>query len=108
MSEFTKGEWKVSGKLPYIVAITSPRYMTTGKTIVSRGQETGGQDWPVITREEREANARLIAAAPELYEACKAEDNARSYIGSSDVERQLYNKAAGLCKAALAKAEEKQ
>lgn len=49
-----------------------------------------------------------IAAAPKLYEACKAEEKARSYVGASNIQRQLYNKAADLRKAALATAEEKQ
>lgn len=30
-----------------------------------------GQDWPVFSREEEEANARLIAAAPDFSEAAK-------------------------------------
>jgi hypothetical protein len=43
---------------------------------VARGTPTGGQGWPAIGeggigREEAEANARLIAAAPDLLDACR-------------------------------------
>jgi len=73
MTGFTKGdEWHVSKKLPYIVAVTAPPYQLRGDVIVSFGSETGGQDWPAIEREEQEANARLVAAAPDLLAACQS------------------------------------
>lgn len=42
----------------------------------------------------------------DLVEALKAEQKARSYIGSWDVARKLFNKAADLREAALAKVNE--
>ncbi len=68
MSECTKGEWTVSGKLPYIIATTAPPYRLSGKTIISRGLETGGQDWPAISNEEREANAKELVLRWNAFE----------------------------------------
>lgn len=49
-----------------------------------------------------------VRSQPALLEACKAEERARAYLGSTDVERRLFNKAASLREAAIAKAEPKQ
>jgi hypothetical protein len=59
--------------------------------------------------EERDANARLIAAAPELLEACKAvlpyiENVARTAHGKNPECWGAYHNLAGLIDAAIAKA----
>lgn len=67
-----------------------------------------------IDFDEAKANARLIAAAPELLEALQAADRilwmAEKYAeggGSGGPEQRDYDEAAPLIKAALAKAEGK-
>ena len=56
--EYTKGEWKA---VEYWDGLgKSQRYITNG----------GGCVAHIITREEAEANAQLIASAPNLYEVC--------------------------------------
>lgn len=60
MSKHTPGDWIVSGD----------SIVTSDETICIATIETdGGYE---ATRDEREANSRLIAAAPELLEALKA------------------------------------
>lgn len=54
MAEFTKGEWQVTGNSIYAVPV---------------GQEPEIVCW--LQGRNREANARLIASAPALYEACE-------------------------------------
>ncbi len=76
----TKGKIELSNKLPYIVAVTSP--YGRGKVTVSRGQETGGQDWPHLDQDEYEANAEHLVKCwnafedgglvGELVEVCKS------------------------------------
>ena len=63
--------------------------------------------WTCLEQKQVEID-KLIKQRTELYEACKAEEEARSFVGGVSVQRQLYNKAAALREAALAKAEEKQ
>jgi len=81
MSEFkhTPGPWTISGQLingapeprpnpkvkPYPHTVTAVCWNFDG----DRGA-TGDLPWPIA-----EANARLIAAAPELLEACRAAQN---------------------------------
>ena len=62
MSGYTKGEWKegfreVKGLVWYGVSC--------GNTLIAHMLQTVGEF------NEEEANAKLIAAAPKLYEACK-------------------------------------
>ena len=52
-----------------------------------------------------EANARLIAAAPNLLAACEAQEEADNWFGASDTGRKLKDKAKKLRIAAIAKAE---
>lgn len=59
--EYTKGEWKV---IPEMI----------GKKLISYGVGTNSTDIALmISRDlgKAEANAQLIAAAPDLYEVCK-------------------------------------
>lgn len=74
----SKGPWDVDAPgvpaRPYIVAIATDQCYR--KTIVARGEPTGGRGWPAlgvggISIEEARANARLIAASPELLAACE-------------------------------------
>ena len=58
---YTKGKWIVKYKLNV--------ESENGRHIASCGLNTSGDQKKVM--EENEANARLIAAAPELLEACK-------------------------------------
>lgn len=51
------------------------------------------------------ANARLIAAAPDLYEACKAFMRAQSAPRDNDTEIALWDEAIVAIEAAIAKAE---
>ena len=57
--------------------------------------ETSGEKWP----EEEAANARLIAAAPELYEACK------EFVRKCECGEARSHRSYAQMKAALAKAE---
>jgi len=59
---------------PYYVAITSPHYYPIrGECVITRGQPTGGSDWPAISNEERAANARRLAAC---WNACEGMETA--------------------------------
>ena len=62
MSKFTKGKWKTAAPHEYIVY----EDFTKDKLIIA--SEIEG-----YTEEEANANARLIAAAPEMYELLKEE-----------------------------------
>ncbi len=57
---YTKGEWKVEGKK---ILLWHPGWSDDRKVIADCNQWDG---------KEAEANAHLIAAAPDMYEACKA------------------------------------
>ena len=104
MEEYTKGEWKQEtyGKRCPVKATDIAIMDNQHRVICVVAQE-------LDTLDEDQANARLIAAAPDLYEACK-------------VALTHYNYCAGLCegknisinnpgfefiKKALAKVEEK-
>ena len=85
----TEGEWKVKG---YFVVIDEK-----GEEIirtVARKTADGVN--------ERIANARLIAAAPDLYEACRRAQTRLFELGQSESMRTLK-----IMKEALAKAEGK-
>ena len=56
--KYTKGEWKSEGKK---VLLSHPGWSDDRKVIASCNEWLEG---------ESEANAHLIAAAPDLYEAC--------------------------------------
>lgn len=66
-------------------------------------------DWtgvnPPVTIEERNSNARLVAAAPELLEACKAFVKEYDEVLSPDYDTSYLKEVADRCKAAIHKAE---
>ncbi len=63
-----------------------------------------------LTFEEILANARLIAAAPELLEACKAMCGMiyRDKNNDERIDLDQYEEAESLCRLAIAKAEGQQ
>ena len=66
MIEYTKGEWKV---------VSGMVETSTGIPIARMDREPGNGTIPV----ERDVNAHLIAAAPDMYEACQLVD--RAWVG---------------------------
>lgn len=63
MSKHTPTPWEVGTHRPYIVARTNPETDTSrDQFYVSSGTPTGGSGWPVISYDEREANAARIVA----------------------------------------------
>ncbi|MFA5133116.1 MAG: hypothetical protein WC444_07355 [Candidatus Paceibacterota bacterium] len=88
----TQGEWKVHGVDVYVHEKDRDYFCTVAK----------GGDY-IRTKEEKEANARLIASAPELLKACK--DALRDLLIAQQrlgMETQTVKKL----KQAIAKAEE--
>ena len=89
MSEHTPGPWTLE--------------MTTGgKTHVGRFGDghvlTVAEVWECSTRAEFEANAKLMAAAPELLEALKAASDHLDYCGYGDSWERECAVEAGLKK----------
>jgi len=78
MAEFTKGEWKIFTESEGYLSISPiDAYIDHGSTD--------------ITEEDR-ANARLIAAAPDLYAACKEIDHFfNESVGQVCTEKQAYD-----------------
>ena len=104
MSKHTKGKWEVE-----ICGETLATY------IVTKDNENIAQlSWTVFgaDREEIDANARLIASAPELLEACKLANRwfekltqDKDFV-SLDIELcRLLNLANNIIKQAIAKVE---
>lgn len=101
----TPGPWEICRDDAY-----PPRYLITSKGGSVASLE-GWADDGVTTEEEDAANRNLIAAAPELLEACKTAEKlirvARNYFPKSmqNSDRfDLENACATICKA-IAKAE---
>lgn len=84
--EYTKGEWEVKG-------YPSGRYIQTNEIIIA-------QVWGQKPMAETEANAQLIASAPDLYEAL-------AYLNEHCSPEMFSNYAREKCRKALAKAEGK-
>ncbi len=89
MSNHTKGEWKADISLTYG---SQPRVGTDDKLVCCVGN---GVD-PVVAQEEWEANARLIAAAPDLLVACRklvewhgARDNHEVLLKADDQNHEI-------------------
>ena len=82
---------------PWIYAIPGDSFVASDNGLICRRPAvSGGGSAP----NNWEANARLIAAAPELLEALKACDEAMSYMSEYDIPLTLP----GQVKAAIAKA----
>ena len=105
MSAHTPGPWKKSERL------NGPWWhVSSGHSIDGQECGSGRQAIACVHGESKrgakayaemfEANARLIAAAPELLEALKACDEAMSYMSEYDIPITLPD----MVKAAIAKA----
>jgi len=94
MAGHTKGEWEVAwysgvgSDIPYAAVISSPR-----RTIAQFNID-------LTAREECEANARLIAAAPDLLEALRA----CHAMLNGETDRQADDDTTEMVLAAIAKA----
>jgi hypothetical protein len=88
---YTKGEWEVMGvSIVTSVRTANSRYLAPVAKIEA------------LSQVEREANARLIAAAPDMYEALKElRDSIKEEFGLATAQLDGYIKA----NKALAKAE---
>ncbi len=83
MTAHTPGEWEIRGGFtPEHTCIIGQ----TGDVIDSFGKPKKSNGEP-ISIEEHRANARLIAAAPELLEACKAW--IKHHNGQPDYQKEL-------------------
>ena len=75
MSGHTPGPWSGADEKParpYYVAQVCGHHLPWA--MVASGNPTGGSGWPALDEDnidEMKANARLIAAAPDLLEACE-------------------------------------
>ena len=65
MSSHTPGPWKVCGDLRSVCSLQGPEWNARRSRNICRMQDAR------LTKETQEANARLIAAAPDLLEALK-------------------------------------
>ena len=99
MSDFTKGKWKASKTLNFTGTLVS--YITCGEKNIAQTRLNDTDD----TLEENEANAYLIAAAPDLYEALERTlfDLKNGFLGDSP----LVSDRVGEIEKVLAKADEK-
>jgi len=88
VSEHTPGPWIEVG-----------RYIETDRHIIC-------EMFSAASREERDANQRLIAAAPELLEALKALMHEVDESGNGYAKDFGWPVAVGKARAAIAKAEE--
>ncbi len=88
----TPSPWEVEY---FTVRSTSPYYRNVCEVAIS---QTG------VNREESEANARLIAAAPELLEVSK---RALAELEDCEIQEQSIIEAAQLLRAAIVKVEGK-
>lgn len=89
-NKFTKGEWS------YDDIETNAIYADEDKIICDMNYSCDE-----ISMEEVEANARLIAAAPDLFEACKM---LMEIVGDEEVALVNYSNAVDAAEKAIAKA----
>lgn len=72
-AKHTPGPWQVKEYLRNEPSSTMPEYrIQTDVDSIAEAHRLWRDGSPLATRYEVEANARLIAAAPDLLEACKA------------------------------------
>lgn len=106
----TPGPWKV-GTLDKVINYL-PIYARIGVTKLACIAKTDGREVGFgISQQEMEANARLIAAAPELLGALQTIAGATTCAGNSDpdVMEDILADIQGICAKAIAKAKgEKQ
>ena len=97
MTQHTKGPWRRSGRFVYALG-------TGGTNIFSTNVQGGGSTSDAATPEEMEANARLIAAAPEMIKALH--DALHALEAHLDSNGQVHDGCtADYIRAAIAKAE---
>ena len=98
MSEFTKGEWKVNptGDINNFHIGCICRFQTLG--IADVETEYTGEP-------EALANARLIAAAPDLLEACEKAQKVFGFIAENYKSAPHFPNAERLVETAIAKAQ---
>lgn len=96
-TRFTPGPWHT--------AKMHPRHVCNkvGFKVAKCLEVTKGLPGLVVSREEAKANAHLISAAPELYEALAAAEELYQ-IGLITASNELINRVAAARRAALAKA----
>ena len=84
----TPGPWKISNYRPYQIIARNPKESTYG---------VGDDKFPTLAEpcgENKQANAKLIAAAPDLLEACK---EAKEYFDqTADVDDGIPNEEMNL------------
>ena len=68
MSGYTKGEWIVESS----DCMTAHYVLVNAYDYFEKGYESNDPQTAIALRQEDEANARLIAAAPDLLAACEA------------------------------------
>jgi len=99
MNKHTPGPWKVANKTyPFVYAIDPVCDVNRFDLLINGGCTSSGRTKP----EELMANARLIAAAPDLLEACKVKLLA---LEGKEYDPGAFDIAAELCRKAIAKAE---
>lgn len=102
IEKFTPGPWHV-GKKDHPVGYF-PVYARTGVTKISRIAKTDSHEVGFgISEAEQRANAHLIAAAPDLYEALNRIYN-KLLISDRDGESHISEKDGEMARTALAKA----
>lgn len=72
MTKFTKGPWGISSRFANVRIV--PESDGMGTTIATMG------NWNGEFADEQRANANLIAAAPEMYEALKAAEKCEAAL----------------------------
>ena len=95
----TPGPWRQSRKGPQVYGPTEPGWKH-GKLVASCGAATGR---PLATQH---ANARLIAAAPELLAACDDALRTLNNYSTEPIPVGVYNRLARLLGDAIHDAEE--
>jgi len=81
MSKFTPGPWRVAGEdKNFVYALSQSGANSFWAHVQSAGIDR-------ITENEKAANARLIAAAPEMYDALKALVESPNTFSSHDKAR---------------------
>lgn len=102
---FTPGPWRQQGRAVYATVGAREIKVAGAKLYIEPGPESGASTF--ADQAAAEANARLIAAAPMLLEACRkamlaCQDNLREWAYKNE---PALAEAFGACQAAVAEAE---